>query len=571
MINKITSFFTHQRKNILLYFEEDKSESISLEITPEKTISQLYIENINQISAIKAKIFLKKKNYLSNNQQRKEYCFLLINKNDQNIRIRLKNQNIPWKNLIGNKNAGNSLFYILNDNYYYSYTNNGIICRLNNLIQNKSQNEPKNNKPLSEQTRIINFVSPENKIIDGEIEKYSYNDKTFKKKFIYLDSNKLIYKSAPSTYQKLFNYNSNSPYNESNYINNSNEDIYNTENLWNVIPLSIINSVDKNTLNDLEQLNIDIKKFGERLFVIRTIKNEKLILRFQNNYVRDKWFEIIRDIVEQVKIDKYFYRYNNEINEGIKNLYLIKMKFIYKLLNIKGILSLKEGRKIFFESYDNQVLKKIIEFCVEFKLNNIKKNIFKSYEQIKNLVEFLGIENFEEDTIFTEKYKSSNELFQDLSIYQNKTNEIKNPGKLDEENLGYIDKKYVLKNLLDEETHSKLTNIYQSIRKRSLSFKEGPSNLSFNRKLRISNISVVIEDNLLDNLFKNITKNYLSKEHKKIMKNNSSKFFSKLNKINAIQFCKINNFNIYKMNVLNEEEKEDNIIPDVFSDLDEFL
>ena len=57
MINKITSFFTHQRKNILLYFEEDKSESISLEITPEKTISQLYIENINQISAIKAKIF----------------------------------------------------------------------------------------------------------------------------------------------------------------------------------------------------------------------------------------------------------------------------------------------------------------------------------------------------------------------------------------------------------------------------------------------------------------------------------------------------------------------------------
>ena len=54
MINRITSFFTHQRKNINLYFEEDKTESISVEITPDKTISQLYIENINQISVIKA-------------------------------------------------------------------------------------------------------------------------------------------------------------------------------------------------------------------------------------------------------------------------------------------------------------------------------------------------------------------------------------------------------------------------------------------------------------------------------------------------------------------------------------
>ena len=68
MINKITSFFTHQRKNILLYFEEDKSESISVEINPKKTIYQLYLENINQINVTKAKIFLKKKNYSSNNQ-----------------------------------------------------------------------------------------------------------------------------------------------------------------------------------------------------------------------------------------------------------------------------------------------------------------------------------------------------------------------------------------------------------------------------------------------------------------------------------------------------------------------
>ena len=552
MINKITSFFTQQRKNIMLYFEEDKSESISVEITPDKTISQLYIENINQISVIKAKIFLKKKNFLSNNQQRKEHCFLLINKNDPYIRIRLKNKIIPWKILNNSNNSSYSLFYILNDNYYYSYANNGINCRLNNLIKNKSQNEPKNNKPLSDETRIINFVSPENKIIDGEIEKYSYTDKKFKNKFIYIDNNKLMYKNAASTYQKLFKMSqSNSPYNESNYIKNSNDDIYDTENLWNIIPLSTIYSININNLSDLEDFDIDLKKYSERLFVLRTMKKEKLILRASNRYLRDKWFGIINNIVEQAQIDKYFYQYNNKINEGIKNLYLTKLKLIYKMLNLKGILVIKDARKIFFENFDNQVLKKIVDICVEFKLNINKKNNFKSYEQIKNLVEFLGVEYFYEDT---------QQLLQES---ENKETE--------DENLGYFNKNYILRNLIDEETHSKLINIYQSIRKRTLSFKGGGSNLSFSRKVRLSNFSIIIEDKLLDNLYNNIVKNHLSKEHKKIMKNNNQNFLGKLSKISAIQFCKHNNFNVNNMNLICEDEKEDNIIPDVYSDLDEFL
>ena len=559
MINKITSFFTHQRKNIMLYFEEDRSESISVEITPEKTISQLYIENINQISVIKAKIFLKKNKYVSNSQQRKEYCFLLISKNDPYIRIKLKDYNIPWEILTRKDNSDYSLYYILNDNYYFSYANNGINRRLNNLIKNKSQNEPKNNKPLSDETRIINFVSPENKIMDGEIEKYSYTERKFKNKFIYIDNNKLMYKDAQSTYQKLFNSNSsNSPYNESTYIKSSDEDIYDTQNLWSIIPLSIIYSVNKNSLSDLESLDIDIKKFGERLFVIRTFKKEKLILRAQNNVVRDRWFEIVRDIVEQVQIDKYFYRYNNEINENIKELYLTKLKFIYKLFNIKGVIALKEARKIFFDYYDNLTFKKIIDLCIDFKSNTAKNsNYFKSYEQIKNIVEFLGIDNFEEDT----EYLYDKEFNEDELYMKN--------------NYGYLDKKYILNDLMDEETKKKLNNIYQTIRRRTLSFGGRNSKFSFNKKLNMnsnnnSNINIIIDNQILDNLFKNTIKKVLVKEHKKVVKNNQ-KFYSDLSKINAIQYCKYINFDESKMNVLCEEEKENNILPDVFSDLDDFL
>ena len=553
MINKITSFFTQQRKNILLYFEEDKSESISVEITPEKTISQLYVENINQISAINAKIFLKKKNYLPNNQQRKEHCFLLISKNDPYIRIKLKKQIIPWKILTRINNSSYSLFYILNNNYYYAYENNGISCRLNNLIKNKSQNEPKDNKPLSDETRIINFVSPENKIFDGEIEKFSYTDKRFKKKFVYIDNNKLMYKDAASTYQKLFNTNkSNSPYNESNYIRSSDDDIYDTENLWNIIPLSTINTINVNNLSDLEALDIDVKKYSERLIVLRTIKKERLILRANNRSMRDKWFEIINDIVEQAHIDKYFYQYNNKINEATKNLYLTKLKLIYKMLNLKGVLALKETRKIFFENFGNQILNKIVEFCVEYKLNIIKKNEFKSYEQITNLVEFLGIKNFYED----KQIISDNDSLSD---------------EIEDENFGKINKDYILKNLIDEETHTKLTNIYQALRQSSLSFKGGGKDLSINQNIRSSNSSIIIEDNLLDNLYNKIVKNCLSKQHKKIIKNNNNNILGKLSKINAIQFCKHNNFNANNMSLFCENEKEDHIIQDVFSDLGVFL
>ena len=556
MINRITSFFSQQRKNVNLYFDEEKSESISIEITPDKTISQLYIENINKISIIRAKIYLNKKNYLPNNQ-RKEFCFVIINKNEPNIRIRLTNNIHPWFYLYYLKNSEYSLYYIPNDNYYYSLDNNEINCRLNNLIKNRSQNEPKDNKSLSDEARVVNFVSPENKIIDGEIEKYSYSDKKFKNKFLYIDSNKLMYKDAASTYQKLFyiiiNNKSISPYNESSYIQNSNGNIYETDNLWSVIPLSTIYSVEKNSFADLENIGIDSKKYGERLLVIKTFNKEKIIFRAQNNYSREEWFKVIEDIVEQAKIDKYLYQYNSEINEGTKSLYLTILKFIYKIISIKGIVILKETRRIFFDYSDNKILGKIIEFCVEFKLNVIKKNNIKGYEQIKNLVEFLGYENFEEDTKFLDKEALSEEIVED----KNKK----------------IDKDYILKYLMDEDTHTKLINIYQSIRKRSLSFK-GISNLSFKKKSSTSsNINnIIIDPDVLNQLYKNIIKKVLSKEHKKIMRNNN-KILNNLNKITAIQFCKHNNFNKNKMNILCKKDidKKKNIDTDVYSDLDDFL
>ena len=165
----------------------------------------------------------------------------------------------------------------------------------------------------------------------------------------------------------------------------------------------------------------------------------------------------------------------------------------------------------------------------------------------------MGYENFEEDTKFLDK-----ELFNE-EIAEDKNKEI--------------DKDYVLKYLMDEDTHTKLINIYQSIRKRSLSFKS-VSNLSFKKKANsTSNINnIIIDPDVLNQLYNNIIKKVLSKEHKKIMRNNN-KILNNLNKITAIQFCQHNNFNKNKMNVLckKDNDKKMNIDIDVYSDLDEFL
>ena len=137
MINKLTSFFSHQKKKeiIPLYFTEEKNESISIEITPEKTISQIYLENINQISVIKAKIFQKKPII------KKNYYFTLFSSQEPNIRIKLRNTSIPWQKLIYKNMISNySLFYIISENHYKVNQNNAQRCL--NILAKRSGISP---------------------------------------------------------------------------------------------------------------------------------------------------------------------------------------------------------------------------------------------------------------------------------------------------------------------------------------------------------------------------------------------------------------------------------------------
>ena len=498
MIGKITSFFSHQKnKTIPLYFTEDKTESLIIEINPEKTISQIYIENINQISVIIAKISQK------NSQEKKDYCFSLYSEKDPFIRIKLKNSSIPFKKLIEkNMIIDYSLFYTENINP----NNTSIHRRLNNLINNKIQEEKTNEKPFSDETYVINFVSPYNKVIDGEIEKYSYSQSKFIKIFIYIDSNKIMYQES---------------LNKNAYSNNNKKykQYKLSHDLWNVIPLSNIFCIKLNSFDEMIDTDyINLNQFKDRLLMIKTFNKENIILKINNKYEKEIWFNHLKNIIEEVRIDKIFFKYNNEINDISKKIYLNEIKFICKLIGIKGIICYKNSRKFFFSNFKNKNIESIVEWCIEYKYNVIKKNNFKALENIKNLAEILKINRYKKDK---RRYKED-------------------------------EKNNLINDLLDEETYAKIQNI-------------------LHEKI-INKVStlIILEKNLFNNLLKNIANKFLIKEHKRIIHNKKLPFLNSLSKIPAAQFCKNIHFNSNKMNVLFKENMEIAFKSEEISDLEEY-
>lgn len=476
MIDKLTSFFSPQKqKPFLLYFTEDQRVSISIEITPEKTISQIYIENINQISVIIAKISQKKIS-----TQKLDYCFTLYSAKDPFIRIKQNFNSKPWEKLILKNLIENySLYYSINENYYLNNSKHCIMQRLNNLTNNIRKSEENLDKQFSDETYIINFVSPKNKILDGEIEKFSFSQKIFKKINIYIDSNKLMYKESA---QK--------------------EKIQNLQNLWNVIPLANISKVNINSLDDIDidSPYININKYKDRIFTVKTFNDENMLFKTNDKNDKEVWFNALKKIVEQVRTDKMFFKFKKESDEYVKKIYINLLKFIYKLIGIKGIISFQSSRKFLFSNIKNYYMEKVVRCCVEYKLNVHRKNYNKALEEINKLRNILEID-----------VSDNEEIKRKVIIY-----------------IEDIERDKIME-LINEETYSKIINILK--------------HLDNNKK----SSPIIPEPKLLDNLLQNITNKYLIKEHKKIFHKNKYDFLNNLVKITAAQFCKKNNFNCNKM------------------------
>ena len=230
---------------------------------------------------------------------------------------------------------------------------------------------------------------------------------------------------------------------------------------------------------------IDINQIKDRLIMIKTFNKENIILKTNNKYEKEIWYNHLKKIVEEVRFDKIFFQFSNEINDISKKIYLNKIKFIYKLIGIKGTIRYKNSRKFLFSFFKNKSIEKIVECCIEYKYYVNKKNNYKALEYIKNLGEILRI------------------------------NKIKKDKKKNKES----EKNNLIYDLLDEETYVKMNNILQEkiINKRST--------------------LIILEKNLFNNLLTNVENKFLIKEHKKIIHQNKLLFLNSLNKIPAAQFC----------------------------------
>lgn len=142
--------------------------------------------------------------------------------------------------------------------------------------------------------------------------------------------------------------------------------------------------------------------------MITTYNNEKIIFKANNKTEKEFWYNDLNKIIERVRIDKIFYKFDKDINDVSKKMYVNIIKFLYKIIGIKGAICFKNSREFLFQNFKYRTFEKIIECCIEYKKDIIKKKNFKALEQIKLLGELLEIDINEENKSFLEKNKKNN-------------------------------------------------------------------------------------------------------------------------------------------------------------------
>ena len=127
------------------------------------------------------------------------------------------------------------------------------------------------------------------------------------------------------------------------------------------------------------------------IFTIKTFNNEHILFKAYDKTEKEIWFNTIKNIVERVRNDKMFFKFDEENNNIIKKMYMTLLKFISKLISVKGIICFKNSRKFIFSEIKNFELEKIVQCCVEYKLNVNKKNKNKAIDEIYKLKKILDL------------------------------------------------------------------------------------------------------------------------------------------------------------------------------------
>lgn len=401
----INSFIKKEKTHITtglickLYLNKDKSKSINIQIYENTTVKDLY-DNFKII--IEGNIGI-----IDNDTQ--EYKFILKDKTNNNNKFILKNNFLLFDYLM-NENEKYELFYLpCNKRKPYAIS---MALKDKNSFQHTEIKEEAKLKPIKFQL-----------IKQDTAFKFSKKMKQFVKINISLHTEHLEIEKIKSNKDST------------------------------IIPLS--------TICDIKEVYDKSYKQGFSTMLISSVYSSKT----KNYYIAfnsdsfDVWFTVINNHFHQYMDMFSFIKICKDLNELNRKKNSLLIQLVNKFSNIKGVLSLKFSKKIFYDFYDNKNIKEIYDLILLYQNNITKKEYALGYENLNKIINIL--EKNKELNIECDKNKNA---IDSLKQHAEKLNEkINNDNNII--NINEIQNDNMIKD--DKDINNNKVNINNSIKNKN--------------------------------------------------------------------------------------------------------
>ena len=523
-------------KGILKIIENSEEQIVKFNILNKyvniKFHYNLNFINSNEVNKTKKKEIILKNKTLKKNQKNE----ILNNKYEKNF-INIKHKNNTNVKIIKKKKDNNDLYNNeRKNNIHFNFNKSQIIFPCNLIINNKDNNENKNNYSeiwINDTKMFIkkikNYISLRNSRNDSQ--KEFIKSLSVKNVNSYMDCPNKFTNSLSSRKKSLKNMNTNSSI--------SSNDIQKNNNILNFNEISNIKKYNTGKKLNNSAINIQdgplskkiYKKYKSSNAINKKDINGKII---NNNKIRKEVkCELFNNFEENIKIENNDENEfislsnatsckigenegNNNINENknINKLYIRK-----KIRNLSGKKNNKNNsneniiqKNIKNDEIDNEAIKHPLNYFESEKNNyNNISDAFTDFYQMKNDLYLL----------YNKKYINNikDELLKlEIELFVEKINEL-----MKEYHKNIIEEKMIYKFLVDTiKNYKKLYNLYICLKKKLNTIKE--KNKEKNDKMNINNkdlLTIQSELSLYEMLFNNNKlekeKNFLSKMLKNIL------------------------------------------------------
>ena len=270
-----------------------------------------------------------------------------------------------------------------------------------------------------------------------------------------------------------------------------------------IIPLS--------SISEIREIYDKSFKHGYNTMMIST-GDASQIKQYYLSFRKDSfesWFIELNNHLHQFLDTFSFLKINKDLNELNRKKTSLLIQLVNKFTNIKGVLSIKFSKKLFYDFYDNKKIKEIYD-SIKIYQENINNNNYEA--ALENLNKVIDI--FEQNKDIKNDFDENKNIFEILMQYSEKIKEI-------------------IENNKDNNNDNKIKN-----------------------EIKNNDMEIKKNDGFFYNLIDSLTKKYFEPQFNKIMESKERKM-DFLNKIMDY--------------ILKGQNKEDNEFYDINSNVNELI